>query len=489
MEQLILPDGSAIASGVWGEPAILSVRWQQNRNEWSEITLGSVCCAELEIELFAPEKPKIPANTRLIYQEDGVTRGVFYCQSLTRKSQNRWVLQALDGMHRFYRDINGFWENRADDTVFSLLLGLCQYCGVATGLTELPGGDTPVPRLAGYPAQRILKFLGQAAGRFFYMDAQENLCAGWYDSTQSVDNFHKLMVSEFTTAPIGRVLIRQTQNDVGFPFPPGENPENTLIIQGNPIFSGDAADAAERIFRQISTFSHTPFTCVLLPGQEVSPGVLVAFTDLDGKARVGAVMGWEKKNGVLTIRGTGSHSLQSVQAFTDVTLENLEGQLLEISRTAQGLQVANRDLLGNVGALELSVSGIATQVTAVEQTASGLAQQTTAMHQTAQGLSLSVSQIQGALAGKPDREEFTQVTEHFQFDTKGMTIQNSATGMGIQVSENQVLFLGGSDPTTAIYPDAMETTKLSVGKRLDLGDFSYLPRTGGNLSFRYTGTH
>ena len=111
MEQLILPDGSAIASGVWGEPAILSVRWQQNRNEGSEITLGSVCCAQLEIELFAPEKPNIPANTRLIYQEDGVARGVFYCQSLTRKSQNRWVLQALDGMHRFYQDINGFWRH------------------------------------------------------------------------------------------------------------------------------------------------------------------------------------------------------------------------------------------------------------------------------------------------------------------------------------------------------------------------------------------
>ena len=90
------------------------------------------------------------------------------------------------------------------------------------------------------------------------------------------------------------------------------------------------------------------------------------------------------------------------------------------------------------------------------------------------------------LDGKTDREEFTQVTEHFRFDADGMTIQNSATGMGIRVSEEQVLFLGGEDPTTAIYPDAMQTTRLSVAQRLDVGDFSFLPRTNGNLSFRYT---
>ena len=43
------------------------------------------------------------------------------------------------------------------------------------------------------------------------------------------------------------------------------------------------------------------------------------------------------------------------------------------------------------------------------------------------------------------------------------------------------------DDDTVIRPDAMETPRLSIEKRLDIGPFSLLPRTGGNLSLRYTG--
>lgn len=487
MERLILPNGESIASGVWGEPAILSVCWRQDRNDGYEITLGTVCCGKLEMELFSLKKPEIPPETRLIYQENDVTRGVFYCQGITRESQNRWRLTALDAICRFSRELTGFWEDRGDDTVLSLLLGLCQYCGVSTQITELPGGDSPVPKLAGYSARSILGFLGQAAGRYFYIDKDENLCAGWYESRESLTDFQQLTCAEFTTAPIQRVLLRQDKVDGGWFYPPGEEEKNTLILQGNPIFTEDHTATAERIFRQFSTFSHTPFTCRLLPGQEVTPGCFVVFTDLDGISRVGAVMQWEKENGVLTVRGTGSHSLQSFQAFDDLTLEALEGQVLSISRTAQGLSASHTDLLGNVGALELNFAGVQSQVTALSQTADVLTTQSAQLQQTAQGLSLSVSQMQSALDGKTDREELSQVTEHFIFDENGLTIRNSATGMDIQLSEEQVVFAGGEERATCIRPDTMETARLTVGKRLDLGDFSLLPRTNGNLSLRYTG--
>ena len=41
MERLILPDGSAIGSGVWGQTAILSICRCADRNEGSELTLLS----------------------------------------------------------------------------------------------------------------------------------------------------------------------------------------------------------------------------------------------------------------------------------------------------------------------------------------------------------------------------------------------------------------------------------------------------------------
>ena len=105
----------------------------------------------------------------------------------------------------------------------------------------------------------------------------------------------------------------------------------------------------------------------------------------------------------------------------------------------------------------------------------------------AEGLDIAVTNLRKNLEGKADQEQVTELTEHFRFAENGLTISNSATGMGINVSEKKVAFTGGKDPTTVITPNAMETTNLTVGVRLDLGDFSLIPRTSGNLSLRYTG--
>ena len=481
MEQLILPDGSAIGSGVVGRTAICRVRQIQNRNRGNELTLGSACISTLEVELFSPQKPEIPVGTRVVYRKNQLSHGVYYCQSLTRLGKNRWLFYGQDAMTRFCREL----ETPLEGTVHKVLGRLCRLCGVACGVATLPGADLPVPAVTGLTGEQLLGFLGQAAGRYFYIDRTETLQAGWYDKTYTVDNYHHLTVAEYTTLPIERVLLRQDKNDVGSVFP--ETGENTLIIEGNPIFLGDSREIAQRLQSQLADFTHTPFTCKLLPGQTVPPGCLVEFCDLDGVKRTGAVMGWEMENGICTIRGVGSHSLQSPQAFHRLTLQDLEGQMLSISRTAKGLEVSHSDLKGNVAGLELDLGGVTSRVTAVEQSAQSLGAQTTQLSQTADGLSLKVTQLTGTVDGKTDREEFTQVTEHFQLDVDGMTIQNSASGMGIRVSENQVCFTGGDDPTTVVRPDNMETTRLTVGSRLDLGNFSFLPRTGGNLSFRYTG--
>jgi len=76
---------------------------------------------------------------------------------------------------------------------------------------------------------------------------------------------------------------------------------------------------------------------------------------------------------------------------------------------------------------------------------------------------------------------------HFRFGAEGLTISDTATGMGLAVSQSQVAFTGGADPTTVITPNAMVTTNLSVDNRLTLGTFTLLPRTNGNLSLRYIG--
>ena len=107
VEKLVFMDSSYIGSGEHGKPAICQVTWTQNRNEGSELTLGSACVGELEVELFAPKKPDIPPGTRFMYQISGNIMGFFYCRELRRRGKHRWTLYATDAMGLFHRDLEG----------------------------------------------------------------------------------------------------------------------------------------------------------------------------------------------------------------------------------------------------------------------------------------------------------------------------------------------------------------------------------------------
>ena len=103
------------------------------------------------------------------------------------------------------------------------------------------------------------------------------------------------------------------------------------------------------------------------------------------------------------------------------------------------------------------------------------------------GLAISVGAVEKGLEGKADARQVETLAEHFRFGDEGMTITDSVTGMAVRVSQEQVAFSGGTDDATRITPSGMATTDLTVGRRLDVGSFSFIPRTGGNLSLRWTG--
>ena len=152
--------------------------------------------------------------------------------------------------------------------------------------------------------------------------------------------------------------------------------------------------------------------------------------------------------------------------------------------TSQAVQASEKTLSSII---QQNVDSILGRVVETEADMQGLQTRATTVEQKANSLELSIVSVQEGLDDKADRTTVEEVTEHFLFTEDGLTIFNSATGMGINVSEQQVAFTGGKDPTTVITPNEMETTNLRVGTRLDLGDFSFLPRANGNLSFRYTG--
>jgi len=484
--ELRLPDGTGITA-----IGTLEITWMVN--DAHDLSLGSACAAMLEATLYDPVA--IEADTELSCYEDGVLLGRFLCQLPRRTGRHTLALTAYDAMIRFDRKIGDWLAARSFPTTAQTLLEeLCGHCGVPVGdavLPELTVEAFSQPEITG---RQLLQYLGQASGKFLRISPQGSLEARWYPETATalpLYRMNSLTHGDYTAAPIQRVLIRTGSREVGAVWPDGSGETaNTYILQGNPLLppASDRQAVARRLYEQLKDYRCTPFSCSLLPGSTIAAGDTVCFTDAGGNTHTVPVMKLTLKNGLRTIQATASASLQSTEAFNRLEMQSLPGRVLLVERTAEGLKAENTDLKGNAAALALTVDGITGRVTSAEEKAEqyALKSQLSVLEQDAYGLSLSVTELRRQIDDKADQSQLTELTEHFLFGADGMTITNSATGMGISVSEQRVSFTGGESPTTVITPNAMQTTNLRVDTRLDLGNFSFLPRSNQNLSLRYT---
>ena len=58
-----------------------------------------------------------------------------------------------------------------------------------------------------------------------------------------------LSYEDYTTAPIDKVQIRQSDDDVGVIYPPDEAGTNALVLQGNLLLATQTADALRPVAR------------------------------------------------------------------------------------------------------------------------------------------------------------------------------------------------------------------------------------------------
>lgn len=185
--------------------------------------------------------------------------------------------------------------------------------------------------------------------------------------------------------------------------------------------------------------------------------------------------------------GKAFSEVMGVARDAGAVAEDAQAVALKVLKLQDSMEVSITTLEGQYSDLEISTEGIRSDVAQHSSDIDGLNDQMSSVEHTAEGLKASVTSISTDLNGKADKGDVQKITEHFVFGEDGLTISNSASGMGIGVSEKQVAFTGGENPSTVIRPNSMNTTNLTVQESLTLGDFAFIPRTNGNLSFRYTG--
>lgn len=415
---LLLDDGSEIVAGKVGKNAILSLSYTAMVSSTTDLVPGAACANKLEITIWVEPGGSlvITSGTRLrYYQEDAsgarTLVGTFWAVKPTRQTRNTYkiyaydVVSKLDGIQSTWlRSIQGDFPM----TIWAFAQRVAQQCNVEIANTALPrNGDYSVAAFYSdnLTGRQMLSWVAQAACTFLRATPDGKLQFAWYETlagygispgTNAEGVYTALDLSgqlletadgeiwtfaqpqvgyfsgtlsyeDYTTAPIDKVQIRQSDDDVGVIYPTDETATNALVLQGNLLLATQTADAlrpvAQAIFEQMQGVTYTPLQVAIpLDADSPAPGEIITVTDAYGRTMQAYIMQRTISGQKVTLESTGNARRDGTSAVNNQKWQNLQGKVLEIQTSVDGLKITAADLAGGLASLELTVDGLRTEV-------------------------------------------------------------------------------------------------------------------------------
>ena len=414
---LVLDDGTEVSAGTVGQNAILSLTTTETVSSTTDLCPGAACSNKLEITIWVEPGNDllITSGTRLIhYREDAAgvrtLSGTYWAVKPTKQTKNTYKIYAYDAVSRL-DGIQSAWlrsiQAEFPMTLWAFAQLVAKRCGVAIT-------NAALPRNGGYQVQafyadnltgrQLLAWVAEASCTFLRATPAGQLEFAWYTDyaeqgigpggaaqqwtalnlarqllatadgeiwtfAQPQAAYYKgsLSYEEYETAPIDKVQLKQSDDDVGVIYPPDETGTNALVIQGNlllaPVSAESLQPVAQAIFEVMQGISYTPIK-VEIPADfpAPAPGQIVSVTNAHGQSLTAYIMSRTVSGQRVTLESSGNARRDSTAAVNEQKYTNLSGKLLEISASVDGLKITASDLVGGMAQLELDVDGLTTEV-------------------------------------------------------------------------------------------------------------------------------
>ena len=308
-------------------------------------------------------------------------------------------------------------------------------------------------------------------------DANGHLVLALAADVQTVMYYQNgLSFADYAVAPIQKVQLRRSEEDVGTVYPDGiEGEANTYRITANPLLPATAADAllpvARRLYEQLKDVSYTPCKVSVPANMDICPGHTVQITDRNGKRLTAYVMTKTQQGQKDTLEATGSPNRSSTTATNNRSYQTLSGKVLNLRTDVDGLKAENSDSAGKLSRLRLDLDGILGQVSAQSADTEGIKEQLTSLSQSATALQLSVESIQTTGAEKiKTAMGYTFDDEGLRIAKAGQPMENTLNHEGMQVTRSgQTILQADYRGVTAV--DVSVGNYLVVGKHARLEDY------------------
>lgn len=457
-----------------------------------------------QVGIFRLEKPTQPtANTMVLTAYDRIV------------NLDRDLSDWLAGYNR--------WPCALSD----LARDICAQCGLELTEAQIPNGDFLVEKWTqqGVTGRQLMQYIAQITGRFVRANAQGKAEFAWYtpaqvaiapDSRQSryvwvQDGDLRLEVPRLTaeaeggdlalhsdllqasysggdlcltlegdmpavfyyqnslsfedykTLPISRVVLRQSQQDVGVCYPQDGSNDNDYLITANPLLVGQKTElmkVAENLYRILQPMCYTPCTISVEATQLLQPGQIVQVMAPGGRFFTTCLMLKKRSGGKDILQCTGTYRRGTATELNNQSFRTLQGKVLNLRKDVDGLFVSHEDTQDNLAQLKLSIGGLQATVQQQSKDAAVL----TTLTQSAEDLQLRIQNLE-------NNGSFQVKTETgYTFDHNGLHIQKAGQQMESTLDHTGMYVRRGSKILLQANHQGVEATDVTVHNYLIVGE-------------------
>jgi hypothetical protein len=466
-----------------------------------ELTVGVAACGVLRFTVRADNNP-FSVGTEFVWERKQIddvsfaTMGEFTVQTVTKQG-NRYLVESFDGMAKFDVVVDEWMNNLSYPiTHEAMLTALCGHVGVELDEnTDLTCGDRIAlfsPSWEGATGREILAFLAEASGCFALMCASGKLYVGWYtDSGVNLTsaNYTEPFTADYTVSSIDSLQVRATVNDIGIIVGDGAN---TYVIEGNPLFYTESDDDlrpyAERLLDKLSGEVYRPCEVPLYNDRGLRPGDI--FT-IDGQRALVMFYRCTERGTVISCDGSKKRPVQSTLRNREVM--QLIGKTNELERT---VEETRSTLTERIDEAEQELKTI------IDQTSRSILLEVSNTYATdgelQEAISTQLKVLEDSVAiqfrtlqavvdenGTDTQTRFAELYKYIKFEGGAITLGSSDSAITLTVENDMIVFRrngvqfgwwDGVDFHTG-------NIVVEVSQRAQFGNFAFVPRGDGSLSF------
>ena len=297
-------------------------------------------------------------------------------------------------------------------TIRQLLDLVCQECGVELDENvDLLNGDYSVERfLYSTKGRRIVQWIAEANAMFARMTPEGKLTFARFREDNTLPFLgavKSVNVSDFETAPIERVVVKQESDDVGVDYPENSEGEAYTIVR-NPLLSTFDAVALRPYIENIAPFligmSCVPATASLVntKDQDMQAGDIITLEDRGGVIRKIPIFTVTKKGYAITVRCTGHKNRESATSVAEQNkLEVVQGRiarmkadLQEVSASLEQTNISLDSVKNQTASVTQLVDAISAKVGEVEETVESVREQSASVELKTDSLNVSIQKLQ-----------------------------------------------------------------------------------------------